>query len=206
MTQEGATIYYSSKQFFNFKKACSSLNELGLSIKNPETLLITGVGINGDDFEESSLNKAKALFKFSNFGFDIWLENAHKTFWSFVEKDNYFFHNLAFNYLDCDDIEKRVSQIFIKFAFQESEDICENFLGFTLDQFGHHEDYDFSKIFEPDNNEILSHRYISDITFLPTDKIKRISLNDECQIISINQRFDCIAKNQELADYVRSLL
>ncbi len=206
MTEEGASLYYLSKQSFNFKKACSSLNELGLSVKNSETLLITGIGTKGDNFEESSIKKAQNLFQFKNFGFDIWLENGHKTFWSFVEQDNYFFHNLAFNYLDCNDIEQRASRIFIKFALQELEDVSENFLGFTLDQFGHNENYDFSKILQPNNNDILSHHYISDIVFLSKEKIKRIYLNEECQIISINQQFDCIAKNQELADYVKSLL
>lgn len=206
MTQEGATIYYSSTQSFNFKKAYSSLDELGLSLRNPETLLITGIGTKGDNFEASNIEKAQNLFQFRNFGFDIWLENGHKTFWSFVEQDNYFSQNLAFNYLDCNDIEQKASQIFIKFALQELEDVSENFLGFTLDQFGHNEDYDFNRILQHNNNDILNHDYISDIVFLPRDKIKKIALGNESQIIRINQKFDCIAKNQELASYLKSLL
>ena len=206
MTQEGATIYYSLKKSFDFKKSCSSLNKLGLFVRNPETHLITGIGTKGNDFEESSIEKAQDLFQFRDLGFDIWLENDHKTFWSFVEQDNYFFQNLAFNYLDYNDIEQRVSQIFIKFALQELEDVSENFLGFTLDQFGHNEDYDFSRILQQNDNDILNHHYISDIVFLPRDKIKKIALGNESQIIRINQKFDCIAKNQELADYLKSLL
>lgn len=206
MTQEGATIYYSSNKYFNFKKACSSLSELGLSILDPETLLVTGIGTKGNNFEASSIEKAQDLFKFRNFGFNIWLENGHQTFWSFVEQDNYFHHNLAFNYLDCNDIEQIVSQVFIKFALQELEDICEDFFGFTLDQFGHNEDYDFSKILQPNNNELLSHHYVSDIVFLPRNKIKLIALTNKYQIIRINQKFDCIAKNKELVNYLKSLL
>ena len=126
-------------------------------------------------------------------------------FWSSVKKENYFFHNFAFNFLDGDEIEQTVSQSFIKFALKDLNN-NDNFLGFTLDQFGHHEDYDFSKIYQPENKDILSHNYISDITFLPRNKIKRLALGSESEIIKVNDRFDCISKNQELGNYLKSLL
>ena len=44
-------------------------------------------------------------------------------FWSSVKKENYFFHNFTFNSLDGDEIEKTVSQSFIKLALQELKKI-----------------------------------------------------------------------------------
>ena len=205
MADEGATIYYTSKQKDSFGRACNYFNKSGLFIQNPDTKLITG--IDKGDFSETSKEKVQELiYQSKEVGLELWLETNERIFWSFIERNNFLLQNFTFNYLNYDDIEQKISKIFVKFALQELKEANKYFLSFTLDQFGHYEDYDFSKIFEPENNEILSHHYISDITFLPRDKIKRISLNDECQIISINQQFDCIAKNQELADYVRSLL
>lgn len=83
---------------------------------------------------------------------------------------------------------------------------AQGFLGFTLDQDGATDAYDFGEIFEPGNKETLSSFYISDITFLPKEKTNRIALDDESKIIHLNQNFDCIAKNEDLANYVTTLL
>lgn len=99
-----------------------------------------------------------------------------------------------------------ISQTFIKLALQEVKNNNDNFLGFTLDQFGHHEDYDFSKIYQPKNNQALSHHYISDIIFLPRNKLKRFDLGNESEVIKINHKFDGIAKNRELGDFLKNLL
>lgn len=206
MTQEGATIYYSLKQVLNFEKVCSYLQELGLSIRNPDTQLITGILANGGDFEDTSLKKAQALFELKNFGFYLWLENGHIIFWSSVQQNNYYFHNFAFNSLDGDEIEQKASNIFIKFALQQLKADNRNFLGFTLDQFGNTEEYNFSEIFDSGNQEILSSDCIPELLFLPREKIQRITVDSKSQMIKINQNFDCIAKNQKLADYLKSLL
>ena len=205
MADEGATIYYYSKQSFSFERTCNYLNQSGWFIKNPNTQLITG--INEGDFAEKNQNKVKQIVVQSKeLGIEIWSNNKQRIFWSIIERNNFFLQNFTFNYLDYDDIEKRTSKIFLEFALQELTEVGEGMLGFTLDQFGHTEYYDFETIFEPDNSEILTDRYFPDITFLPKEKFTRVSLNDECEIIQLNQKFDCIAKNQELSNYLKSLL
>ena len=79
MTQEGATIYYSLKQTFDFQEVCSNFKKLGLYIINPDGQLITVIleYDEDDDFENTSFEKAQALFKSKDFRFYICLENGH---------------------------------------------------------------------------------------------------------------------------------
>ena len=201
MAEEGATFYYTSKQALNFQKTYSYLAELGLYIKHPDIQLISGI-YNGDDFEESDVEKIEDMFNTNNMGIHLRLENKDRIFWSFVER------NVFYHYIGCwfDEYhEKVVSEASIQFALSEIN-TNQKFLGFTLDIFGATEEYNLETIFEPDNSEIFTYRYFADLTFLPKDKLTRVSLNDEYEIIQLNQKFDCIAKNKNLSAFLKSLL
>ena len=200
MAAEGATFYYTSKQAFDFKRAYTFLAESGLYIKHPDIQMISGIYI--DEFEELDVEKIEEMFNTNRMGIHLRLENKDRIFWSFGE-DKVFAHNIG-NLFD-EYHEKVVSEASIQFALSEIN-TNEEFLGFTLNILGVYEEYDFETIFDPDNSEILTHRYFADITFLPKEKFNKVSLNDECKIIQLNQRFDCIAKNEELSNYLKSLL
>ena len=206
MAREGAIFYYTSKQALDFKKAYTFLAESGLYIKHPDIQLISGIYIK-DEFEESDVEKIQKIFNtekhINNLGIHLRLENKDRIFWSFVELNNVFSHNIGCWFDEYH--EKVVSEASIRFALSEIN-TNEEFLGFTIDIFGETEEYRFEKIFEPDNSEIFTYRYFPDITFLPKEKFTRVSLNDECEIIQLNQKFDCIAKNKELSNYLKSLL
>ncbi|MEL6442578.1 MAG: hypothetical protein AAFQ80_25475 [Cyanobacteria bacterium J06621_8] len=207
MTMDGATLYYKSKKSFSFERVIFLMEELGLSCRHPETNLITG--INGDlqEFSEASLKQVRNLiYQAQHSGIHFWFETLECLFGSFVEQGHYFFQHFSFSYFDSNSIEQKISHLFLKLALHELAEVEGEILGFTLNQFGQNEEYDFGKIFQPDNKEILSHHYISDITFLPRKKLKKLALGNESEIIRINQRFDCIAKNQELGRYLKSLL
>ncbi|MDJ0592311.1 MAG: hypothetical protein QNJ72_20345 [Pleurocapsa sp. MO_226.B13] len=213
MADEGATFYYISKHFFDFEKICNYLKRFGLSIKHPDTELITGIG-EENDFSEIQEEKIRDLvYNTSNLGVDLWTkgnylnqEYNYRIFWSFYEQNNCFVQNFGFNYLEYDRIEKEISKIFIQFALQELAEVGDKLLGFTLDQFGTTEYYDFGKIFEPENKETLSHHCIPDITFLPREKMNQVQLDSESEIIRLNQSFDCIAREKNLSDYLKTLL
>ncbi|BAZ45675.1 hypothetical protein NIES4102_27010 [Chondrocystis sp. NIES-4102] len=206
MANEGATFYYSSKQLFDFQQACLFLENHHLSIRSPDTQLISCINGSSEFIETNQENIQEIIYNSQNAGVYLYLESGHRLFWSFVAQSNYFYQSFGFNYLDYLQIEEMVSKIFTKFALEELIKIDEGFLGFTLDQFGTTDAYDFGEIFDQGNREILSSFYISDITFLPKDKINRITLDDESKIIQLNENFDCIAKNKDLADYLKSLL
>ena len=204
---DGATLYYASKKSFSFERTIFKLSELGISIRHPNTKLITGIDGNLKEFSETDLTKVKnIIYQAKHSGMHLWLETPQTLFGSFVNQNKYFFQHFSFCYLDYDEIEQKISQIFIKFALHELGEVGDEVLCFTLDQFGYTEEYDFIEIFEPSNQKILSSDCIPDLVFLPREKITRITLANKCQIIGINQKFDCIAKNPELADYLKSLL
>lgn len=205
MADEGATFYYVSKQFFNFKKTCDFLEKAGLHIRHPDTQLITGINRNGDFVETKQENIQKMIYDDKNSGVYLHLDSGHRIFWSFVETNNYFVINFTFNYLEYIQIEKEISNIFIRLSLKEISE-NNNFLYFTLDQFGQTDYCNFDNIFDLKNDEKLNKECISDITFLPEDKISKIALDHDSEIIHLNQSFDCIAKNSDLADYVKSLL
>ena len=202
MAEEGATFYYRSKQALDFKKAYTFLAKSGLYIKHPDIQIVSGIH-NGDDFEESDVEKIEEMFNTNSMGIHLRLENKDRIFWSFVELNNVFSHNIGCWFDEYH--EKVVSEASIQLALSEIN-TNEEFLGFTVDIFGATEEYRFETIFEPDNSEIFTDRYFPDLTFLPKDKFSKISLNDECEIIQLNQKFDCIAKNKELSNYLKSLL
>lgn len=202
MTREGAIFYYTSKQALDFKKAYTFLAESGLYIKHPDIQIISGI-YNGDDFEESDVEKIEQMFNTNSMGIHLRLENKDRIFWSFVELNNVFSHNIGCWFDEYH--EKVVSEASIRLALSEI-DANEEFLGFTIDIFGATEEYRFETIFEPDNSEFFTYHYFPDITFLPKDKLTRVSLNDEYEIIQLNQKFDCIAKDKELSNYLKSLL
>ena len=202
MAEEGATFYYISKQAFDFKKAYTYLAQSGLYIKHPDIQLISGIN-DSDEFEESDVEKIEEMFNTNSMGIHLRLKNKDRIFWSFVELNNVFSHNIGCWFDEYH--EQVVSEASIRFALFEIN-TNEEFLGFTIDIFGETEEYRFETIFEPDNSEIFTDRYFPDITFLPKEKFTRVSLNDECEIIQLNQKFDCIAKNKELSNYLKSLL
>jgi hypothetical protein len=206
MADEGATFYYVSKHFFDFQKTCNFLEKVGLHIKHPETQLITGINKNGEFVETKAENIQEMIYNSKNLGVNLYLESGYRSFWSFIELNDYFCQHFSFNFFDYYYIEEKVAEIFIEFAVQELTEINQGFLGFTLDQDGATDAYDFGEIFERGNQETLSSFYISDITFLPKDKTNRITLDNESKIIQLNQNFNCIAKNKDLADYLKTLL
>ena len=53
---------------------------------------------------------------------------------------------------------------------------------------------------------IASLLYINHQANLTLNFVEYIALNDECEIIQLNQKFDCIAKNKELSNYLKTLL
>ena len=201
MAEEGATFYYTSKQALNFQKTYSYLAQSGLYIKHPDIQLISGI-YNGDHFEESDVEKIEEMFNTNNIGIHLRLKNKDRIFWSFVER-YVFSHNIGCYFDEYH--EQVVSEASIQFALSEINN-NEEFLGFTLDLFGETEDYGFEMFFEPDKNEILTTPYFSDITFLPRERFSKVYLNDECEIIQLNQKFDCIAKNKNLSAFLKSLL
>lgn len=214
MANEGATFYYFSNKELNYEEIIINLEKFDLLVRNPDTQLISGT-IEGNEFEETEEKNFHQFYHNKNhrkqLGINLWVKNNElslydRVFWTNVTKNNFCYHNFTFCFLDYIQIEEIVSQSFIKLALIESARSNKEFMGFTLDQFGHQEDYNFAKLFHPNNNEILTHHYISDITFLPRNKIKRLTLGSESEVIRINQKFDCIAKNPELADYLKSLL
>ena len=204
MAQEGTTFYYTSKQALNFEKTYSHLTELGLSIKHPDTQIVSGIYIQ-DEFAELDVKKIQEMFDIKNhinIGIHLWLKNKDRIFWSLGE-NNVFYHNIGCCFDEYH--EQIVSEASIQLALSEINK-NERFLRFTLDLFGDTEDYGFEIIFEPDNNEVLTTRYFPDITFLPRERFSRVSLNDECEIIQLNQKFDCIAKDKNLSAFLKSLL
>ena len=198
---EGATFYYTSKQAFNFQETYNYLARAGLYIKHPDIQIISGM-YNSDEFEESDVEKIEEMFNTNSMAIHLRLENKDIICWSFGE-DKVFVHNIGCLFDEYH--EQVVSEASIQLALSEIN-TNEEFLGFTLSLFGEYEEYSFETIFDPDNSEILTDRYFSDITFLPKEKFTRVSLNDECEIIQLNQKFDCIAKNNELSNYLKSLL
>lgn len=200
MTQQGATLYYISKHVFNFDRIYGYLKESGFLIKHPDTQLITGLAEEGD-LNETSLEKVKELIlNQDDIGIHLWLENGQKMFWSFSTYGNYFSYNFDFiSLLDSDQIEEEISPFFIKLALSELYIEENNFLGFTLDQYGNSEWNDFGEIFDRENKNILNHSYISEITFLPKNMISKITLDNKSRIININKNFDCIARDEKLA-------
>lgn len=207
MTMDGATLYYISKKSFSFERVSFYLSKLGLSVRHSDTQLITGIDGNLKEFSETDFQQVQnIIYQAKHSGLHFWLETLESLLGSFIDQNEYFFQHFSFSYLDYDNIEQNISQIFIKFALSELTELGEEILCFTLDQFGITEEYDFVEIFEPGNKQKLSSKCIPDLVFLPREKIKKIALNNECEIIRINDKFDCIAKNIELADYLKSLL
>jgi hypothetical protein len=198
MADEGITIYYCFNEFFNFQKTCNYLERMGLHNRHPQTQLIMGssakeykLEYNFNDFAETNQEKVQEIIYSAKYsGISLWLDSGHRVRWSFSQQDNYFLENFGISHLEDTEIEK-ISKFFIKFALQELTEVEQGFLGFTLDQFGSTDAYDFGEIFENGNKETLSPFYISDITFLPKDKMNRVALDNESEVIRLNQSFDC---------------
>jgi hypothetical protein len=206
MAEEGATLYYVSKQYFDFQKAYNYLEKVGLHIRHLNTKLITGINKDGEFVETKQKNIQEMIYGDKNSGIYLYLESGHRILWSFVEQKDYFFQNFSFNYLNYSQTEEIVSKVFVRFAVEELAEVDKEFLGFTLDRYGLTEDYNFGEIFEYGSKEMLSSFYISDMTFLPTNKINRIAMDNECKIIQLNQNFNCISKNEDLADYLKTFI
>jgi len=206
MAEEGVTLYYVSKQLFNFQKTCDFLANAGLHIRHPNTQLISVRNEKGDESAETKQEKVQEIIHNDKYlGITLWLDSGYRVNWSFSQQDDFFFENFGIAHLEDIEIEE-ISKFFIKFALQELAEVERGFLGFTLDQYGQTDHYDFREIFEKGNQETLSPFYISDITFLPREKMNRVTLDNESEIIRLNQSFDCIAKNQDLSNYLKTLL
>ena len=198
---EGATFYYTSKQAFNFQETYNYLAQSGLYIKHPDIQIISGM-YNSDEFEESDVEKIEEMFNTNSMGIHLRLENKDRIFWSFGE-DKVFVHNIGCLFDEYH--EQVVSEASIQLALSEIN-TNEEFLGFMLDIYGVTEAYNFKTIFEPDNSEVLTYPYFPDLIFISKDKFSKISLNDDCEIIQLNQKFNCIARSQELSNYLKRLL
>ncbi len=204
MADQEATLYYVSKQVFNFKKIYEYFIKSNLFIKNPETQLITYTnGVNY--FTEANQEKLKDLILGkTELGVKLWLNNEVYVFWSFVQKDNYFLQNFGLYYLDDLSMEK-VSRILIGYALNELAEINRGIIGFIIDQYGQTSDYDFAP-FLVGRKETLKYHDSPDVLFLPKDKLSQIILDDRFEIVPLNQKFTCVAKNLDLLNFTKSLL
>ncbi len=205
MADDGVTLYYRSRCSFDLEKACNYLAKSGFFIKQPGTQLITGIGLE-DDITETKQKKIKELIhNNNNLGINLWLEPEHCIFWSFSQIDNYFFQNFSFSSL-LDLYLEKLSKVLIEYALQELREIGENFLGFSIDQYGQTDYDDNFDSFITKQKETLKYHDSPDLLFLPKDKLSQIILDDRFEIVQLNQNFTCVAKNPELLNFTKSLL
>ena len=97
-------------------------------------------------------------------------------------------------------------EIFTSLAIKQIAEIGTRFLGFTLDMYGETETYDFENIFDNANIYTLNQSCISDLTFIHKEKMSQFDLDEKVEIITLNHNFLCIAKNEDLAKYLKGLL
>ena len=206
MAEEGATFYYGSKQNLNFEDNCNFLEKAGLHLRHPETQLIYGLGTNGEFTEQEFKKVQTIIYRDKDSGVFLHLDSGHRILWSFFEYDNIVHENFTFKYLECFQIDEMMSKTFTDLVIKKVIKTDTQFLGFTLDLYGETEAYDFWEFFDDTNKDTLNSRYISDLTFLPKEKINRFHLDEKVEIITVNQNFICIAKNKDLANYLKSLL
>ena len=140
-----------------------------------------------------------------NLGINLWLDSNRYIFWSFVQQDNYFSQNFGFSSL-TDVLTDRVSKILIKLAINEMMELNENFLGFTIDQYGVTDYHDEFDDFIVRKEKQLKFHDAPDIMFLPKVKTNQINTDDKFLISELNQKFICVAKNSELFNYAKNLI
>lgn len=204
MADQEATLYYFSSQTFDFEKACDYFTSSSLSLKQPGTQSIFCTN-KLNSFTESNQEKLKDLvFSQVEFSVKLWLNPEIYIFWSFIQNDDYFFQNFGLYYLD--DVQmKKMSEVIIEYALKEVFDVDEQIIGFIIDQYGQTDDYDFGS-FLSGQEETINCYCLPDIMYLPQDKLGKVILDKESQVIKLNQNFTCIANNKDLADYLQTLL
>ncbi len=207
MAEEGATFYYSSKQHFNFDQSYDNLRKSGWFLRLSDTNLITFSGSDGECTDEEIKNIKDIIYKDKYSGVNLfYLDSGYRTYWSFSSENDYFSENLTFNYIGCLQIEEKWCEIFTNHAIEIISEIGSQFLGFTLDMYGETETYEFEKIFDDTDTDTFNSSYISDLTFLPKEKMSQFVLEKTTEVIEVNRNFICIAKNKKLAKYLKGLL
>ena len=204
MADQEATLYYVSRQFFNFEKACNYFESSGLFIHQPETNLIY-YAIKSNDFTIIDQKKVHDLVYIeSDIGIKLWLNSDVYVFWSFVQADNYFFQNFSL-YLLEDLSKEKVCKFLIRYTLLEIAEINEEIVGFVIDQYDFCE-YGNVEPFLTGQNETLNCCDLPELLFLPQNKVSQIILDNESQLFEINQNFACVAKNPDLLNFTKNLL
>ena len=205
MADEGASFYYVSKQDFDFWQVYNYLENLGLSMKNPNTQKIIGIESGNEMEEEDPENIKKMIDDGISFGINLWSDCGSASFWTIGEIEDCFCQNFGFSSFRDPTVEK-VSKILIKYAVQELNTLDKKFLGFSLDRYGRTEHHEYFEEFITKNQEKINSRNVPDLLFFPKHKMNQIIWDDELKQIEINQNFNCIEHDSDLYDFTKDLL